>query len=102
MVLVRIVFQIKWGKTQQVVDELKKSKDMFRRISGPNARSRILTDLSGPFNTLVQEVEVESLAAWEQLRLKMFSDPEFQSSQFATSDVFESGRQEFYTIEATL
>jgi hypothetical protein len=102
MVVVRLVFQIKWGRAQQVVEALKKDTDMMQRIMGLSVRWRLLTDLSGPFNTLVQEIEVESLASWEKLRLKAFSDPEFQAAQVALDGLYESGTQEFYTIEATL
>lgn len=102
MILVRIVFQTKWGRAQEVVDGFGQDAEMMRRIAGPNVRGRILTDLSGPFHTVVQEIEVESLAEWERLRTAMFSDPEFQQTQ-ANSDLpFESGSLEFYTIEATV
>jgi hypothetical protein len=102
MILVRLVFQTRWGKAQQVVDSFKQDTEMARRIVGPNMRSRILTDLSGPFHTVVQEIEVESLAEWERMRAAMFSNPEFQRSQAGTEALIESGRTEFYTIEATL
>jgi hypothetical protein len=72
---------------------------IMRRIYGPRARARVLTDLSGPFNTVVQEVEVESLAEWEQIRGRLFTDPEFQEFQASMDLPYESGRTEFYTIE---
>lgn len=50
--------------------------EIMRRESG--GRARILTDLSGPSNTVVQEIEVESLAAWERQRAEVFSRPDFQ------------------------
>ncbi|MGH2588695.1 MAG: hypothetical protein ACRDJE_27535 [Dehalococcoidia bacterium] len=64
-------------------------------------RGRILTDLSGPFDTVIQELEVESLAAWERLRAVLFSNPQFQEAEAGMPDVIESGRTAFYTIEAT-
>ena len=102
MILVRFVFQTKWGKAQQVVDSFKQDAEMMRRIVGPNMRSRLLTDLSGPFHTVVQEIEVASLAEWERIRSAVFSNPEFKQSQASTEALIESGRTEFYTIEATL
>ncbi len=102
MILVRIVLQTKWGRAQEVVDDFKQNAEMMRRIAGGKVRARILTDLSGPFHTVVQEMEVESLAAWEQFRTAMFSDPEFQQSQTGSDSPFESGRLEFYTVEETL
>ena len=73
---------------------------MMRRIAGSNTKVRLLTGLSGPFDTVVQEVELESLAEWEQLRAKIFSDSEFQEAQEAGESPFTSGRAEFYTLEA--
>jgi hypothetical protein len=61
-VLVRIVCQAKFGKASEVVAGLKQSQEIVRRVVAPDLRVRILTDLSGPFDTVVQELEVESLA----------------------------------------
>ena len=73
MIVVRMVFQTKWGKAQEAVDMFAQAADMMRKLTGTNAHVRVLTDLSGPFHTVVQEIEVESLAKWEQLRAAMFS-----------------------------
>ena len=100
MIVVRFVFQAKFGKAGEVVEGSKEGAEMMRRIAGPDAKVRLLTDLSGPFDTVVQEVELESLAEWETLRAKIFSDPEFQEAQDASENPFTSGRTEFYTLEA--
>ena len=100
MIVVRFVFQAKFGKAGEVVEGFKEGAEMMRRVAGPNAKVRLLTDLSGPFDTVVQEVELESLAEWEQLRAKIFSDSEFQEAQAASEIPFISGRTEFYTLEA--
>ncbi len=102
MVLVRLVLQTKWGKAQEVVDGFKQSAEMMRRVAGPNMRARVLTDLSGPFHTVVEEIEVESLAEWERLRSAIFADPEYQQLEAESEQPLESGRTEFYTIEATI
>jgi hypothetical protein len=101
MILVRLVFQAKWGSAGEVVDQFKQNAEIMGRILGSDVRTRILTDLSGPFDTVVQEMEVESLAEWERLRAAMFSTPEFQDLQESGESPFTSGRTEFYTIEAT-
>ena len=101
MVLVRFVFQTKSGKAGEAVESFKQNADMMRRIIGPDARIRFLTDLSGPFDTVVQEIEVESLAEWERLRAEIFSNTEFQEVQASGESPFVSGRTEFYTIDAT-
>ena len=101
MIMVRMVFQAKWGNAQKVVDEFKENAEMMQRITGPEVRGRILTDLSGPFDTVVQELEVESLAEWERIRTTMFNNPELQEAQASGENPFESGLTEFYTIEDT-
>ena len=100
MVLIRYVFQAKSGKAGQVVEEFKQNEEVMRQIVGPDVKVRFLTDLSGPFDTVVQEMEVESLAEWERLRAAMFVVPEFQEAQASRESPFISGRTEFYTIEA--
>ena len=101
MILVRFVCQAKFGKASEVVAGFKQSGEIVRTMVGPNVRARILTDLSGPFDTVVQEIEVESLAEWERLREVIFSNPEVQEAEAALPSIIESGRTEFYTIEAT-
>lgn len=96
MILVRFVFQTKWGKAHEVVESFKKTESILGDQMG---RIRILTDLSGPFHTVVQEIEVESLAVWERQRAEIFSNPVLQQEFARTADLIESGRTEFYTIE---
>ena len=99
MILVRLIFQAKFNEAGEDRSRLQKSQDIIGSIVGSNTHTRILTDLSGPFNTVVQEIEVASLAEWERLRVKVFSDPRFQEGQASMPDLIESGRTEFYTIE---
>jgi hypothetical protein len=82
------------------VDRFKEMAEGMRQIAGSNVRARIYTDLSGPFHTVIQEVEVESLGEWERVRAEMFASPEFQQAQASGEPPFEGGQMEFYTIEA--
>ena len=100
MVLVRFVFQAPAGKAGQIANEYRKNLDKMKQMMGGNLHLRILTDLSGPFDTLVQEVTVESLAAWEKIRTAMFENPEFGQALEGAQFTYLSGRTEFYTIEA--
>ena len=96
MILVRHVFQVKFGKMDAVLAGMAEMRAMGESLG--LSQGRVLTDLSGPMFTLVQEVEVESLEAWQAGRQKMFSSPEWQGASTTMPDVFESGRVEFYTI----
>jgi hypothetical protein len=100
MILVRFVCQAEFGKASEVVAGFKQSGEIARTLVGPHVNGRILSDLSGPFDTVILEIEVESLAEWEQLRVTLFSNPEFQEAEAGLPNVIESGRTEYYTIEA--
>ena len=100
MILVRFVCQAKFGKASDVVAGFKRSNEIARTVAGPNVRVRLLTDLSGAFDTVVQELELESLAEWERLRAVIFSNPEIQEAEASGPDVIVSGQTEYYTVEA--
>ncbi len=96
MILVRTVFQVKWGKMDEVLGAMAEMRSVGDALGARGVR--VLTDLGGPMFTLVQEMEVESLDQWQQQRLEMFSNPEWQAMAARMPDVFESGRTEFYNI----
>ena len=92
MIIVRDVFQAKYGRGDELVALLKD-------VPGePIANPRILTDASGPFFTVVTEYEVESLAEWERMSKEEFSSPEFGPWFERMIPLVESGRREFYNI----
>jgi hypothetical protein len=72
--------------------------------AGAPRRWRVLTDLSGPFDTVVQEVGAESLAEWEKMRTRLFElaaiRESFRESMARMQELVESGRNELWTIEA--
>ena len=93
MILVRMIFYIRQGHIRQMVEAMKQAT-----ADAPN-RPRILTDLSGPTNTLVLESRYDSLAAAEQWRNAFFQSQEFKENENSTGDWVISGSNEFYTIE---
>lgn len=101
MVLIRFVCRARFGQANEVVTGFKQTQEIIGSVVGQSVRSRLLTDLSGPFDTVIQEIEVESLAEWERLRTVIFSNPQVQEAEAALPGVIESGQTEFYTIEAT-
>jgi hypothetical protein len=60
---------------------------------------RILSDASGPFFTIVTEIEVANLAAWENLMTEVFANPEFGKWFERMVPLVESGRCEFYNVK---
>ena len=95
MILVRDVFQAKYGKGGELVALFKDARQHWPAKYG----DRILTDASGSFDTVVTETTVESLAAWEQYIAEVFSLPEFGEWFTRMMPLVESGRREFYNIE---
>jgi hypothetical protein len=100
MILIRQVFQAKFGRAGELAREFTASMGRASEMRGGGGGFRVLTDLSGQFDTVVMEIEVESLAEWERTRAEFFSTPEFQESFNRTAGLIESGRAEFYTIES--
>ncbi len=96
MILVRMVFQVKWGRIDEVLAQLPKMQAAREELG--LRKARVMTDLGGPMFTLVQEMEVESLDQSTQERQKLFSSPKWQEVMASLPDVFESGRTEFYNI----
>jgi hypothetical protein len=93
MILVRVVFHAHHGKINQLVEGMKQATR-----HAPD-RPRLLTDLSGPMETMVLESRHASLAAYEQWRLELFKSQAFQESQAQGAALIQSGTVEFYTIE---
>ena len=98
MIQVRTVFQVKFGKIDQAVD-------LFRRLpniaGGPmlSVHYHLLSDLSGPMFTLVQELVVSTLGDWETAQQQLFSRPDFDEWFKGFQQFIEGGRTEYYTIE---
>lgn len=64
MILVRDVFQLQFGKMRDALAVLGEMRDI-ERASGYDV-TRVLTDLTGPYYTLVMESTFESLADYER------------------------------------
>jgi hypothetical protein len=95
MIVVRDTFQAKYGKAGALVELFKELRQQW-----PNQSiDRIFTDASGPFDTVVTEATVESVAAWQQRTAEVFPMPEFGEWFARMQLLVESGRREFYNIE---
>jgi len=95
MIIVRDVYQAKYGKGGDLAAHFKEAKEKWSVVYAP----RILTDMSGEFFTVVTEAEFENMAAFEQKAGDVFSMPEFGDWFERMTKLVESGRREFYNIE---
>jgi hypothetical protein len=96
VIIVRDVFQAKYGKGGELVALFKEARETWP-VEYPH---RILSDASGPFFTIVAETEVASLAAWEQHSKRIFSLPEFAEWFSRMEGLVDSGRRDFYNVES--
>ena len=99
MIVVRNVFQLKFGKAKEAIALMKEGKAIQdRAVKGMDVSSRILTDVTGPFYTMVLELTVPNLATLESFGPKLFGDKEFQAHYQKLSALVESGSREIFTI----
>jgi hypothetical protein len=96
MILVREVFQAKYGKGDKLVALCKEAGLMWRDATGLS--SRILTDASGTFFTVVWETTVESLGKWEEAIAATFGEASFGEWFERMVPLVDSGRRDFFTI----
>ena len=96
MILVRQVFQVKYGCMDKMMTIFNSMPEDVRKGFGV---SRVLTDISGKNFTLVMETKAESLGAYWEAFQAMFSKLEAQEGLNPMDQYVESGYKEFYTIE---
>ena len=94
MIVVRGIFQAKYGKGDELVQLFKEGAAMWPSAGG----NRILTDLSGPFFTVVSEGTYASFSDWEAAAAQTFGQPGFAAWFERMTQLVESGRREFYTL----
>lgn len=104
MIVVRTIFQAKFGRGGELAAHMAANNsrvqvEMCDEVGGQR-RWRVLTDLSGTFDTVVMEVVVGSLAEWEQARAVLFQLPAFQQSMAKSQELILSGHNETWTVEA--
>ena len=98
MILVRTVFHCEFGKAGEVVRAMTGNPDqMPESLRLP---TRVLTDLSGPFDTVVIETVVESIDDYQRRMQAMFADAAAMQQAGPFAGLVRSGHREYYTIEA--
>ena len=101
MILVRSEFQCKPGRVQEMIDNFKVMSAMMEQQSVIK-RTRLMTDLSGNFDTVVVESEVESIDDYFALMQAAFADPDLQTEQAGSmNSIYQTGQRNIYKIEAT-
>ena len=91
MIVIRNTFTAKPGHAGKLIAQMKE-------IAGAgNLRNlRFLTDLTGDFNTVVMEHEVESLGELEALLQKYATDPQMREKAKGYTDLWLTGKRELF------
>ena len=103
MFLVREVFHCKPGKVRPMVDRFRRMSDAGEKMGMP--RMRVLTDFCGAeYWTVVAEMEVEDLAAFEKMMSATPQKPDdmkqMEEIMSGYHDLVDHGRREIYRIES--
>jgi len=97
MLLVQDVFQVKWGRGDEMVATLKELQSTLGEV-GFGEQHRIMTDGSGRMFTVIEEYVVGSFSEWEQDFEKLMGVPELQDFMAKTADLVDSAERRFYNV----
>ena len=97
MIVIRNVFQLKFGKAREALAISKEGLALFQRL-GFTKGSRVLTDVSGNFYTLVLENTFDSLADFEPAGKEVMSREEWRAWYARFSQLCEGGRREIFSV----
>lgn len=99
MIVIRNVFQLKFGKAREAVALMKEGVAIQKRaLAGTDFSTRVLTDVTGPFYTLVLELTVPNLATFESYTPRLFGDKDWQANYQKVMPLVESGYREVFTV----
>ena len=93
MIIVRNSFMAKPGQAGKLAAQL---KDMAN--AGKLRNFRVMTDLTGDFNHVIMEHEVESASEFEELMARYSSDPQAREKAKGYTDLWTKGRRELYRV----
>lgn len=96
MILVRDVFQLKFGKAREAMDVWKEGRSLLER-SGTQS-TRLLTDLVGPYYTLVLERTYESLADFEGSSQEFRANDEWKTWYERFLPLLAGGHREVFNV----
>jgi hypothetical protein len=93
MLLVRNCFIAKPGQASKLATMF---KELATAVPIPN--HRVLSDMTGDFNRVVFEYEVESFAAVDKMLQEYASNPVFREKMQGYTELWQSGHREIMKI----
>jgi len=97
MILVRNIFQLKFGKAKEAKELWKDGAKILRKAGFSSLR--ILTDLVGTYYTFILESEYKSLTDYESAMQSESDSAEWRSFYPKFAALVESGKREILNIE---
>jgi hypothetical protein len=98
MLIIREVFTAKPGQASKLAK-------LFKKAFGADANSRVMTDMIGEYNTVVVEMQVNSLAEFEKQMEEYQSgkpdpkmDPKVAEEMSKYTEMYLTGRREVFRI----
>ena len=98
MILVRDVFRLKFGKARDALAAFKEVGEAAKGMGYGSDSFRVLTDLVGPYYTLVLETTYAGLSAYEQMGTKIMANQEWRNAYQKFTPHVESGYREIFTV----
>ena len=93
MFIVRNVFIAKAGCASKLAAQLKEAGETMK-----TANHRILTDVTGDFNRVILEIEVESIGDYEKEFQASRDNPEFREKMKGYTDLWITGSREILRV----
>jgi hypothetical protein len=94
MLVVRNCFVAKPGQASKLAAQLKAAGAVAKNAS--NSNFRVLTDVTGDFNRVILEFEVENIAQFEERMKEYQSDSAFRAKMQGYTDLWVSGTREIF------
>ena len=93
MIIVRNTFTAKPGQAGKLAAHLKEVAGL-----GKLPDYRVLTDVTGEFNTVVLEYQLESVAAFEETMSRYMSDPAIRAKAAGYVDLWSTGSRQLLRV----
>ena len=97
MIVIRNVFRLKFGKAREAVALFKEGNAIQKR-AGTDFPTRLMTDVTGPFYTVILEITAPSLTAFEAGAPKLMGDKDWQANYQKIAALVESGYREVFSV----
>lgn len=97
MIVVRDVFRLRFGKAREAVALWQEGIEFLRRAEDVRD-ARLLTDLAGPYYTLVLETAFDSMSAFDRALHAELGDPAWREWYQRFVPLAESGYREMFTV----